>query len=109
VGARAYCEGKDFTEGGLRYWVYKLYGRPRTRRIRIAKVVRATGLRLNEGQGPDPALVLEVGALLRRARQTGSVHQIPSDTAELTGIRDVGSGCGAGNSGREGATQCSGT
>ena len=62
VSARAYCEGKEFTEGGLRYWAYKLDGRPRTRRIRIAKVVRAASLRLNEGHGPEPALLLEVGA-----------------------------------------------
>ena len=82
MGARAYCEGKDFTEGGLRYWVYKLDGRPGTRRIRIAKVVRATGLRLNEGQGAGPTLVLEVGA--------ARIGVSPGfDRETLTGILEV--------------------
>ncbi|HTP28884.1 MAG TPA: hypothetical protein VMK12_24895 [Anaeromyxobacteraceae bacterium] len=62
LSARAYCEGKDFTQGGLRYWAYSLEGRPRTRGIRIARVVRVKGLRLSEGKGPEAVLVLEVGS-----------------------------------------------
>ncbi len=65
--SRAFCEGQDFTPGGLRHMAHRLgVGERRTRpSVRIARVVR-----LSEG-GPSqveapllgvPAVVLELGA-----------------------------------------------
>lgn len=68
--SKAFCEGKDFTAGGLRHWAYRLrQTRPRkpdTLAVRVAKVVPVP-------RGPRPPsvpesvpsvpLVLEVGGV----------------------------------------------
>ena len=59
--ARAFCVGKDFTPGGLRYWASRLGpagGGVTGEQVRLARVVR--------GQGPAEAvetpIVIEVGS-----------------------------------------------
>lgn len=66
--SKAFCEGKDFTAGGLRHWAYRLrQTRPRkqgTLSVRVAKVVPVP----RPSPAPEPAppsapLVLEVGGV----------------------------------------------
>ncbi len=58
--AGAFCKGKDFSPGGLRYWSSRLrkgvLSAPRTGEVRLARVVRSAGL--SEGETP---IVIEVG------------------------------------------------
>jgi transposase len=65
----AFCRGKPFTAGGLRYWACRL-GQRRQRNhaaVRVARVVRVSELRPSQhekspaGAGTD-ALVVEIGA-----------------------------------------------
>jgi transposase len=62
LSSPAFCQGKDFTPGGLRYMAHRLgVGRsPRPQRPRIAKVVRVEAARPAE---PSPVpVVVELGA-----------------------------------------------
>src|SRR5690242_13312427 len=69
--APAFCQGKDFTPGGLRYWAHRLRtaGPPApAKEVRLARVVRASppaSPRL-----PETPIVIEVGAA-RLAVQRG--------------------------------------
>lgn len=68
LSSRAYCEGKSFTAGGLRYWAHRL---SRERQpgpsIRIARIVRVSEPRSSSRDelslgGAAPDLVIAVGA-----------------------------------------------
>jgi len=65
LSSPAFCEGKDFTPGGLRYMAHRLgVGRRLLpRRLRIAKVVRIEAARPAEPSSPAAAaVVVELGA-----------------------------------------------
>lgn len=58
--SREFCEGKDFTAGGLRHWAHQLKrGGHAEARFRMAKVVR---LPAAPAPTPAPNLVVEFGA-----------------------------------------------
>lgn len=66
--SKAFCEGKDFTAGGLRHWAYRLrQTRPRkqgTLPVRVAKVVPVPRpAPVPEPAPPSAPLVLEVGGV----------------------------------------------
>ncbi len=63
-----FCEGRDFTAGGLRHWAYRLGDRVRRRRskpeVHLARVVRAGVPEQELGGGTaaeEATLVVEVG------------------------------------------------
>ncbi len=59
--APAFCQGKDFSPGGLRYWAHRLRnaGQPAaTKELRIARVVRAP----QPAQAAETPIVIEVGS-----------------------------------------------
>jgi hypothetical protein len=63
LSSRVYCEGKDFTPGGLRYWANRLdreAGRSPTVRLAKVKRVRARSREVSHRPGLQ-ALVVEVG------------------------------------------------
>ena len=65
LSSPAFCEGKDFTPGGLRYMAHRLdVGRSsRPRRPRIAKVVRLEAARpAEQPSAPASPVVVEIGA-----------------------------------------------
>ncbi len=61
----AFCQGKDFTAGGLRHWAHRLeHGDPpRRRRVRLARVVRSRARAESRSPGGDhpPDIVVEIG------------------------------------------------
>jgi hypothetical protein len=64
----AFCEGKDFTPGGLRHMAHRLGGERQQRRapVRIARVVRlpraGASSPIEPAPAPDaPAIVVELG------------------------------------------------
>lgn len=66
--APAFCEGKDFTAGGLRYWSSQLRRRDvekgRGRPMRMARVIRSRQVGATDTQvtrATDALLVVEVG------------------------------------------------
>ncbi len=65
--SRAFCQGKDFTPGGLRHMAHRLGGSERRGRpsVRIARVVRLSGERPSRVETPQrpevPAVVVEFG------------------------------------------------
>ena len=66
--SKAFCEGKEFTAGGLRHWAYRLrQTRPRkqgTLAVRVAKVVPVPRPSpVPEPAPPSAPLVLEVGGV----------------------------------------------
>ena len=83
--SREYCEGKPFTDGGLRHWAYRLRQtkarRPKHLSVRVARVVRvaasprpareppafgACGAQGEDGRGveaPKELLVVECGGM----------------------------------------------
>jgi transposase len=65
LSSPAFCEGKDFTPGGLRHMAHRLGvgRRPRPRGVRIAKVVRVDVARPPAPSPvPGSAIVVEIGA-----------------------------------------------
>jgi hypothetical protein len=58
----AFCEGKDFTPGGLRHMAHRLGVGRRQRRPRIAKVVRLESARSVEPRQAAAAIVVQFGA-----------------------------------------------
>lgn len=67
LSSPAYCAGKDFTPGGLRYWAHRLaHGDGARPRVRLAKVVPVRRRQRQEarpaplGVAPD-LVVVEVG------------------------------------------------
>jgi len=64
VTAKAFCDGKDFTAGGLRYWASRLRREPTsmpipTAAVRVARVLRTPMLPAPPTESP---IVLELGA-----------------------------------------------
>lgn len=65
LSSPAFCEGKDFTAGGLRHWAYRLeHGDPPRRpRVRLARVVRTRARAESRSPGGDrpPEIIVEIG------------------------------------------------
>jgi transposase len=73
LSSEAFCEGKDFTAGGLRYMAHRL-ARARSRpspksqpTVRLARVVRlrrgdVAGSGVHADRASSPALVVEIGS-----------------------------------------------
>jgi hypothetical protein len=66
--SKAFCQGKPFTAGGLRYWAYRLrqdgQRKVASAPIRIARVVaRPAAVPIVPAVITPPALVVECGAL----------------------------------------------
>jgi hypothetical protein len=63
LSSPAFCEGKDFTPGGLRHMAHRLGVGRRPRKLRIAEVVRVKGARPAElPRPPASEVVIELGA-----------------------------------------------
>jgi hypothetical protein len=64
LSSPAFCEGKDFTAGGLRHWAHRLTrGDDHRPAVRIGRVVRlARASKVAEPALALPAIVVELGA-----------------------------------------------
>ena len=63
LSSPAFCDGKDFTPGGLRHMAHRLGVGRRGRRVRIAQVVRVEAARPAEASAaPACSVVVELGA-----------------------------------------------
>ena len=83
LSARAFCEGKEYTAGGLRYWASRLRQSqeerdartdPAVKEVRIARLVRAPVAA--EAETP---IVIEVGGArvgVRRGFDRGALREI---------------------------------
>jgi hypothetical protein len=85
VGARSFCEGRDFSESGLRYWASRLRretsGESKPA-VRLARIVGATS-----GADIDTPIVIEV-ASVRVGVRRGFDREALRAVLELVGERE---------------------
>ena len=58
LSAPAFCEGKEFTAGALRYWSSRLKAEKVVKEVRLARIVPSS-----DPTVPDTAVVIEAGAV----------------------------------------------
>jgi hypothetical protein len=83
LSSRAFCDGKDFSQGGLRYWAHRIAHESESKvpELRVARVRRVRKAK-EDGEFGPAAVVLVVGPARVEVRSG-------FDAATLAGVVEV--------------------